>query len=350
MTFRSHVRTALLGVGLCVVLVVGLVGSVALRPATTADAATDGSPSGSIALAAWTLALAAALGPDRPPPDRGLPGSCRTGRWRIGPAPISATTCFTTIAFFGMRRPPERDTHHERGGLRRLHEPARGHDHRACPCRRRARRHHVRIVRGEQEQEVPRQSRVPRHVRGRGDGIRGGPRPRRPQPGRGGARRRRSARLRAPRGGPRRIDPRREPGGGGQRGHERECQRRTDGQDRARCGGRPLVPDGLRLPGRLVAGRRRDRAVHRGRHGAGPRAEPGPVRGERDRTRGDHPGPALLRDDLGDHDERTARPAPADQRRLRDRAGVFGRAPRIAVACRRPPSHSTTTASCRWPD
>ena len=51
MTFRSHVRTALLGIGLCVVLVVGLVGSVALRPATTGDQAMSGSPSGSNALA-----------------------------------------------------------------------------------------------------------------------------------------------------------------------------------------------------------------------------------------------------------------------------------------------------------
>jgi spore germination protein YaaH len=51
MTFRSHVRTALLGIGLCVMLVVGLVGSVALHPAATGDPATGGSPSSSIALA-----------------------------------------------------------------------------------------------------------------------------------------------------------------------------------------------------------------------------------------------------------------------------------------------------------
>ena len=50
MTLRSHVRTALLGIGLCVVLIVGLVGSIALGPASTADPAAS-SPPGSVALA-----------------------------------------------------------------------------------------------------------------------------------------------------------------------------------------------------------------------------------------------------------------------------------------------------------
>jgi spore germination protein YaaH len=51
MTLRSHVRTALLGIGLCAVLVVGLVGSVTLGPAASPGAATGASPSGPVALA-----------------------------------------------------------------------------------------------------------------------------------------------------------------------------------------------------------------------------------------------------------------------------------------------------------
>lgn len=51
MTLRSHLRTALLDIGLCVVLVVGLVGSSALGPATSGDPATPSSAPGSTALA-----------------------------------------------------------------------------------------------------------------------------------------------------------------------------------------------------------------------------------------------------------------------------------------------------------
>ena len=189
---------------------------------------------------------------------------------------------------------------------------------------------------------------VPRYGRGRGDGIRRGPRPLTASTstwrGLDGADRPAFGLLGDLAGSIHAANPAAEC----QRGHERECRWRTDGQIALDVGADRsfLMGYAYRVASSPAVG------------GIAPYTGVGTtldlVRSlDLYEANGVAPEEILLGlphypDDLGDHDGRSARSPPADQRRLRDQACIPAAHRGRGRAAARPDA-LTTTASSRWP-